>query len=58
MKIDLIKLIENEDGTADCELELDEAGKLYLIQLGFNTLLTKAIESYKADEHEKDQDKF
>ena len=50
MKIDLIKLIENEDGTADCELELDEAGKLYLIQLGFNALLTKAIENYKADE--------
>lgn len=50
MKIDLIKLIENEDGSADCELELDEAGKTYLIQLGFNTLLMKAIENHKTDE--------
>lgn len=50
MKIELITLIENEDGTADCDLELDEAGKLYLIQLGFNALLKQAIENYKANE--------
>jgi hypothetical protein len=50
MKIELLKLIENEDGSADCELELDEEGKIYLINLGFIALINKAISIEKEEQ--------
>lgn len=50
MAISLIRMIENEDGSVDCDLRMDEEGKMYLINLGFNALLKQAIENYKANE--------
>jgi hypothetical protein len=47
MKIELLSLTENEDGSADMEVELDEEAKTLLIQVGLETLLLRAIENYK-----------
>jgi hypothetical protein len=47
MKIELLQLVENADGSADCELELDDEAKTYLINLGFISLLEKAIKLEK-----------
>lgn len=50
MKIELQQMIENEDGSADCILDVDEEGKEYLLNLGFNTLLRNALDHIKANE--------
>jgi hypothetical protein len=50
MKIEVISLDEAE-GTA--ELDVDEEGKQYLLELGFNALIMKALEGLE-DEREKD----
>jgi hypothetical protein len=47
MKIELLQLVENEDGSANCDLELDDEAKTYLINLGFISLLEKAIKLEK-----------
>ncbi len=50
MKIELLCLTENEDGSADMEVELDEEAKTLLIQVGLETLLLRAIDKYKESE--------
>jgi hypothetical protein len=50
MKIELIRYDETEN---IAELDVDEAGRQYLLELGFNTLITKALEGLK-DERETD----
>ena len=52
MKIELLCLTENEDGSADMEVELDEEAKILLIQAGLETLLTRAIDKYKEESNE------
>ena len=47
MKIELLNLTENEDGSADMEVELDEEAKTLLIQVGLEALIIRAIENYK-----------
>jgi hypothetical protein len=49
MNIELIELVENEDGSADIQLELDDDAKKLLIQLGFEKLLTDVINKYKEE---------
>jgi len=46
MKIELLEMKENDDGSATCTLEMDEAGKEYLINLGFVFMLKKMIDEY------------
>ena len=53
MNMEMLVLKENEDGSADVELRIDQEGKEYLINLGFNALLMKAIDHYKLDELEE-----
>ena len=50
MKIELLSIDEKEYGSAEAVLDLDEAGKLYLIELGFNALLVKGLELVKHEE--------
>jgi len=50
MKIELLSLTENEDGSADMEVELDEEAKTLLIQVGLETLLLRAIDKHKESE--------
>lgn len=47
MKIELLCLTENEDGSADVEVELDDEAKKLLIQLGLETLILRAIDKQK-----------
>jgi hypothetical protein len=48
MKIELIgDLIDQPDGSAIAQLDVDEEGKLYLMQLGFETLILRGIETIK-----------
>jgi hypothetical protein len=49
MKIELSEFVENEDGSANCVLEVDEAAKLYLVNVGFISMLEKAIKEYKLE---------
>lgn len=50
MKLELIKFDED---TGICELDVDEEGKQMLMELGFNALLRKALETY---ENEREAD--
>jgi hypothetical protein len=52
MKIELLSLTENEDGSADMEVELDEEAKTLLIQVGLEALITRAIDKYKEESNE------
>jgi len=47
MNIIVKNLIENEDGSADVELEMDEPTKMILIQEGFLAVLKEWIEQQK-----------
>ena len=47
MKIELLNLTENEDGSADVDLELDDEAKKLLIQVGIETLLLRVIKNYE-----------
>jgi hypothetical protein len=49
MKIELLKLTEQEDGSAICELELDDEAKVYLINLGFVELIKQGIKIEKVE---------
>jgi hypothetical protein len=47
MKIDFQVVKENEDGSADCLLDMDKDAVQVLINFGFVTMLSKAIEEGK-----------
>lgn len=49
MKLELIELIENEDGSADLHLEVDDEAKLVLIQAGLEKILWDLINKYKKE---------
>ena len=54
MKIEVIsELIEQPDGSGIVEIDFDEEGKTYLLQLGFETLLKRAIEVMKKEDQLK-----
>jgi hypothetical protein len=42
--IHINKITEHEDGSATLQVDMDEETKEYLINLGFETLIRKAIE--------------
>ncbi len=52
MRIELLNLIENEDGSADIEVDVDEEAKKLLLQLGLETLILRAIDKYKEESNE------
>ena len=44
MKIEIIgDLIDQPDGSALAELDIDEDGKMYLMQLGFERLIMRGL---------------
>ncbi len=50
MKIELIgDLIDQPDGSGIAELDIDEEGKMYLMQLGFEYLLLQGIEAMQKE---------
>jgi hypothetical protein len=52
MKIELLNLTENKDGSADVDLELDDEAKKLLIQMGIETLLLRVIKNYEEKSNE------
>lgn len=38
-KIEVIEYIENEDGSATVNLDVDEASKMILLEIGFNKII-------------------
>ena len=50
MKIEIIgEIKDNPDGSGLCELDIDEEGKQYLMQLGFEVLLLRGMDAMKQD---------
>lgn len=49
MKLELIELVENEDGSADLQLEVDDEAKLVLIQAGLEKILLDMIHKYEKE---------
>jgi hypothetical protein len=47
MKIEIENIKENEDGSADCNVYLDEEAKDFLIRYAIIACLTEAIEKGK-----------
>ncbi len=47
MKIDFQVVKENEDGSADCTIDMDKDAMQVLINFGFVTMLSKSIEEGK-----------
>lgn len=53
MKIELIgNLIDQPDGSALAQLDMDEEGMMYLMQLGFESVLLKGIEAIKKEQQD------
>ena len=53
MKIELIGDIKDHpDGSGIAELDIDEEGKMYLMQLGFEYLLLQSIEAMKKEQQD------
>ena len=50
MKIEMIgDIVDQPDGSGMVELDLDEEGKQYLMQLGFEVLLLRGMDAMKQD---------
>ena len=50
MKIELIGEVKDQpDGSGIAELDIDEEGKMYLMQLGFEVVLMRGIEAMKEE---------
>ena len=50
MKIEMIgDIVDNPDGSGMVELDLDAEGAQYLMQLGFEVLLRRGMDSMKDD---------
>ena len=47
MKIDVKIIKENEDGSANAQVDFDKEGLETLVQWGLVSILTKAIDEYK-----------
>jgi hypothetical protein len=50
MKIELIGEVKDQpDGSGIVELDIDEEGRMYLMQLGFEVVLMRGIEAMKEE---------
>jgi hypothetical protein len=56
MKIEIETIKENEDGSADCNIFLDEEAKSFLIRYAIIGCLTEAIELGKIATPPKEED--
>jgi len=52
MKIDVKIIKENEDGSANAQVDFDKEGLKTLVQWGLVSILTKAINEYKVRDDE------
>jgi len=47
MQFKIKELVENPDGSADIQVECDSELMKFIVQEGFETIIKKAIESYR-----------
>lgn len=50
MRLEVISFKENEDGSANLEVEMDEKTKAFLIQEGMLALIEKGLEAHPLPE--------
>ena len=50
MKLEIEMLSENEDGSANVQVDMDEEAKVYLLQMGMIALIKEGIEKYPLPE--------
>ena len=55
MKIDVKIIKENEDGSANAQVDFDKEGLETLVQWGLVAMLTKAIDEYRVRPEENSQ---
>ena len=53
MQLEVNVIKENEDGSADCEVNLDEEAKIYLVNFGLVEMLKRAVDEGKKYTPEK-----
>ena len=55
MKIELIgDIVDQPDGSGLAQLDVDEEGKMYLMQLGFEYLIIRGIEAAEKEKQNGD----
>jgi hypothetical protein len=58
MKIDVIgEIVDQPDGSGTVELDCDDEGKQYLMQLGFEVLLLRGMKEIKHDKEMYERNK-
>lgn len=58
MKIEMIgDIVDQPDGSGMVELDLDEEGTKYLLQLGFEVLLMRGMEAMKKDKEQYERNR-
>ena len=54
MKMEVSNLIEQEDGSAICNLDLDEEAKVFLINQAFVNILKIGLKEFELEFRDKD----
>jgi len=49
MKMEVSNFIEQEDGSAICNLEMDEEAKVFLINQGFIKILAEGLDKFELE---------
>ena len=58
MKIEMVgDVVDQPDGSGLVELDTDEEGRQYLMQLGFEVILRRGMDSLKKEQYQKDRNK-
>ena len=58
MMIEMIgDIVDNPDGSGTVELDVDEEGTKYLLQLGFEVLLMRGMEAMKKDKEQYERNR-
>jgi hypothetical protein len=50
VKLEVIDIVEDSDGGASVTIDLDEEGKMFLIERGFNNMIRDSIDNLKTEE--------
>ena len=54
MKMEVSNFIEQEDGSAICNLEMDNEAKEFLINQGFIKILSEGLDKFELEFRDKD----
>ena len=58
MKIEMVGDVKDQpDGSGIVELDIDEEGKMYLMELGFEVVLRRGMEAMKKEIEQKERNR-